>query len=132
MNGSSGNDRVEEMRRTVEEFKRSEFRNITGLNTTQMRALLDGELIPVKVSGRKKFQLWKREDIESGKLERLNHAIRAENRRIRRENDRVRAESWENVSRSLQGVMSREDYQDFQQTVGRIGVILMDLPENQE
>jgi hypothetical protein len=55
-----------------------------GLNGQQMRKVLMGDLVIVKISGTKKFELWTRERIESGELDHLNERTRAANREIRR------------------------------------------------
>jgi hypothetical protein len=56
------------------------------LSLHKMKKILDGDLVPVRISGKNKFEIWTREDIDSGKLDRLNEEIRRNNRLIRYEN----------------------------------------------
>ena len=79
---------------TIKQFKEMfPLINHGKLTLHQMRGMVDGDLIPVKITGTKKFQVWTKEDIDSGKLDKLNAEIRrinSLNRQMRRsENDRL-------------------------------------------
>jgi len=92
---------IAEMQRTVREFK-ERFPNYGGLNARQMRDVLDGELVIVHAKGG--FCLWRREDIDAGKLEEQNRKVREWNRAIRAEVRRCENEMSSRISRNGGGV----------------------------
>ena len=84
---------------TINKFKaKFPWINHGCLSLHKMKAMLDGKLIPVKISGTKKFEIWTKEDIEAGKLDKINAEIRAANREVRR-NDTANRKYFEKVLR---------------------------------
>lgn len=80
----------DELRKVFFEFKQK-YPHIQGLNLTQQKKILDGELVIVKVSGTNKFTLMTKEDIQpGGKLDQRNEEIRERNEEIRRQNAEIR------------------------------------------
>lgn len=80
----------DELRKIFFEFKQK-YPHIQGLNLTQQKKILDGELVIVKVSGTNKFTLMTKEDVQpGGKLDQRNQEIREMNQKIREMNREVR------------------------------------------
>jgi len=53
------------------------------LDGMKMRKILAGILVMVKISGKRKYQLWTQKDIDDGKLDAMNRKIRNFNRSVR-------------------------------------------------
>ena len=85
----------EELKKTTAEFFRK-YPNVRGLNARQMRDILDGNLVMVKVKGRQgKFILMTKEEVApGGKLDQMN----AEIRRIKTEREKRIRETLGEVS----------------------------------
>ncbi len=69
-----------DLREVIQTFK-EEYPTFSteGLNGMQMRGILKGDIILVKISGTRKYEMWKKEDILSGKLDRRNAKIKRAN-----------------------------------------------------
>ena len=97
-----------ELRDVVREF-RQKYANHEGLNGQKMRGVLKGDLIIVPIRGIRKFQLWSKQDILEGKLDKLNAKIKHVNATIRR----------------LQKVRKEEFYRAFNEMRGEVDVTLI-------
>jgi len=79
------------MREIMAAFK-AKYPNHTGLNITEMKKVLSGELVIVEHSGRRKFMLMKKADVApGGKLDRMNAEVKAYNRKIRQQQREMQA-----------------------------------------
>lgn len=85
---------------TPQEMKEIMFRfkekhpNLNGLNITEMRKVLDGDLVIVPHSGTRKFLLMTPAQVApGGKLDQMNAEIRAYNQKIREINRQTAEEA---------------------------------------
>ena len=94
------------MQKIMYEFK-EKFPNTTGVNITEMKGLLEGTLVKVKVSGKKgKFILMTPADLEpGGKLDQMNAKIKQYNAEIRRQDKAMQAE--------MDAILTRNYYSDI-------------------